>query len=365
MTSDLTGEISELGTSLQAVETQRKRSAVVAAALRDVFLSPVVASILTIGMLLLCTWWIYWLRDITGYGRFYTILYLIPVAIASAFLGTRGGVVASILALLLVRIYFINDNKHGIDLVGFPNLAEGIDFVTLTAGMITIAVVTGRLRSTLSLIRRSNEQLEDINDRLAIANQRLEEANAQILESERQRQQFNHDVLLAVTGGKLRLVERDELPPPDLEIQGAGISRDLLTAKDATDLRRDIQRAVRSMGFERDRLADLLTGTTEAATNAVKHGGGGRARVWLTSEGVSVLIEDNGRGISPTHLARATLEKGYSTLVSLGMGFHLMLECSDALSLTTGDGGTAVLIQISNMPRVSDSDAVLARYKGI
>lgn len=349
----------------QRVEDQPARSAAVATALRDVFLHPVVAFLITVCLLCLCTWWIYWLRDITGYGRPYTILYLIPVAVASAFLGTRGGIVASAFVLLLVRIYFLNDNRHGWELARFPNLAEGIDFATLAIGIITIAVVTGRLRSTLGMIGITNGRLEDINIRLALANQQLEEANAQILDNERQRQQFNHDVLLAVTGGKLRLVDRTELPPEDLKSHRPGIFRDLKQSKDASDLRRDVQKVLKAITLDRDRAADLLTATTEAATNAVKHGGGGQARVWITPDGISVLVEDNGQGISPAHLARATLEKGYSTLVSLGMGFHLMLECSDALYLTTGEGGTAVLLQVSNGPRVTESDALLARYKGL
>lgn len=353
---------SELHRPNLRAEAISARSAAVAGALRDVFLHPVTASVLTLCMLALCTWWIEWLRQITGYDSYYTILYLIPVAVASAFLGTRGGVAASVLVLLLVRIYFLNDHKHGVALFGFPGIAEGIDFVTLAMGMMTIAVIAGRLRSTLSLIGVSNQQLEDINDRLADANCRLEAANVQLLESERQRQQFNHDVLLAVTGGKLRLVDRDDMPV-ELTSRRSDVFRDLRSSYDTTIFRRELQAILNPEDMDRDRMADLLTGMTEATTNAVKHGGGGSARAWITEDGVSVLIEDNGRGISPAHLARATLENGYSTLVSLGMGFHLMLECSDALYLTTNERGTSVLLQVSNLPKLSPGAALLARYE--
>ena len=57
----------------------------------------------------------------------------------------------------------------------------------------------------------------------ADANANLADANRQLIESEQLRRDFNRDVLLAVTGGKLQLVERSELPGshccPDKEIR--------------------------------------------------------------------------------------------------------------------------------------------------
>ena len=334
----------------------------VAAALRDIFLSPVVAYGITAGLLFLCTWCIYWLRATTGYDRPYTILYLIPVAVGSAFLGFRGGVVASAVSLMLVRIYFLNDHRYGLALAEFPTLAESLDFVTLAAGTMSIAFVTGRLRFALSLIRVANRRLEESNLRLEIANAQLEAANGQILDNERQRRQFNRDVLLAVTGGKLRLVERGELPPTCLSLLPPRLQMRLSDSVAATRLRQLVHGAANGTSLDAARLDDLLTATTEAATNAVKHGGGGRSTVWVTESCVTVLVEDNGRGIPADHLARATLEKGYSTLVSLGMGFHLMLECADSLSLSTGETGTAVMLEVSNRHRASDGEALLARY---
>ena len=75
--------------------------------------------------------------------------------------------------------------------------------------------------------------------------------------------------------------------------------------------------------MDRDRIDDLCTATTEAATNAVKHGSGGEATVWAIGDSVTVQIADNGAGIAPAHLARATLEQGFSTRVSLAWGFIL------------------------------------------
>ena len=60
-------------------------------------------------------------------------------------------------------------------------------------GTVAIAIITGTLRTTL---RRYNQ-----------SNMDLPAANEKMTESEAQRRVFNRDVLLAVTGGNLRLVE--------------------------------------------------------------------------------------------------------------------------------------------------------------
>jgi anti-sigma regulatory factor (Ser/Thr protein kinase) len=323
---------------------------------KDIFLHPVIAGAITLGLLALVTWWISWLRFISGAAHPYTILYLIPVAVGAAFLGIRGGIAATVLVLILARVYLFNDHKGGLSaLLSFPDLAEGLEFMTLTMGTLAIASVTGRLRSTLVQLRRSNDRLEQANTHLA-------EANQQLIESERLRRDFNRDVLLAVTGGKLQLVERDDLPGPQLLEKPPVIMHALVDAIDATKFRQALQTLVFGAFMDVERTADLLTSCTEAATNAIKHGRGGEATVWMTDDNVYVLVVDNGDGIAPTHLARATLEKGYSTRISLGMGFHMILESCDSLALSTGENGTALLIRVSNCPRGSESDQILAKY---
>ena len=243
------------------------------------------------------------------------------------------------------------DNKHGLDLVSFPSVAEAIEFSALLLGTITIAFITGRLRSALGDLNQTNTDLQ--------------EANARLTESELQRRVFNRDVLLAVTGGKLRLVEHDEMPPRDLVSEPPTLTQTLHVPPDASALRHTLSRLGQETGMDAERIDDLCTATTEAATNAIKHGNGGLATVWAGHESVTVQIEDNGTGIAPAHLARATLEQGFSTRVSLGMGFHLMLQSTDALALCTDTHGTTIFLQVSNKPRPTAQEAVLARYGSI
>ena len=311
----------------------------------------IVSALFTLLLLGICTWLEVSLTGIVGVHRPYTIFYLIPVAVGAALLGIWGGIGTAFLALALARVYLFADNKHGLQLLSFPSTAEGIEFSAMLLGTVTIAIVTGTLRSTLSRYNQSNTELQAVNKKLT--------------ESEEQRRVFNRDVLLAVTGGKLRLVEPGEIPPADLAHVAPAFMQELAEPADASALRHVLSRIGRESGMDRDRVDDLCTATTEAATNAVKHGNGGRATVWAVGDSVTVQIADNGSGIAPAHLARATLEQGFSTRVSLGMGFHLMLQSTDSLALCTDVHGTIVFLQVSNKSRPTIQESVLARYASI
>jgi hypothetical protein len=50
------------------------------------------------------------------------------------------------------------------------------------------------------------------------------------------------------------------------------------------------------------------------------------------------------------NLHRATLEKGYSSIGTLGHGFPLMIRCADRVYLLTGDAGTTVVIEQAASP---------------
>ena len=310
-----------------------------------------VSVLFTLFLLGLCTWLEIGLKEIAGINRPYTIFYLIPVAVGASLLGIWGGVASALTALVLARVYLFADNKHGLGLVSFPNTAEAVEFIAMLLGTITIAVITGTLRSTLGRYNESNAELQAVNVKLT--------------DSEEQRRVFNRDVLLAVTGGKLRLVEHGEIPPFELARLSPVLTQTLAEPADASALRRALNSIGQDCGMDRDRVDDLCTATTEAATNAVKHGNGGLATVWVVGDAVTVQIADNGSGIAPAHLARATLEQGFSTRVSLGMGFHLMLQSTDTLALCTDVHGTIVFLQVSNKSRQTVQDSVLARYAGI
>jgi hypothetical protein len=65
---------------------------------------------------------------------------------------------------------------------------------------------------------------------------------------------------------------------------------------------------------------------------------------------VFVKVRDFGGGIDISDLPRATLAPGWSSEVSLGMGFTLMLEMADVLWLATSGEGTTICIEKSVSP---------------
>ena len=163
-----------------------------------------------------------------------------------------------------------------------------------------------------------------------------------------------------MTGGRLVLCEAADIR--DMMPSAPDFSMALAEPADASALRHHLQTIAQLPNMDKIRWVDLETSVTEAATNAIKHGNGGVANVWATPNEVSVLITDTGKGISPSELARATLERGYSSRYSLGMGFTMMLEASDTLALSTSSAGTMILVRVSNGTRPSTEANLLARY---
>lgn len=189
-------------------------------------------------------------------------------------------------------------------------------------------------------------------------------AEQQIREAEARQHAFLREILASVTEGRLRLCETDA----DLPVASAPLGEALLVGlggavgQQATalrDLRRYTLTAGRLLAFSDDRIRDMMTAANEAATNAIKHGGGGTATVHVigaekeTGEhGASILvyISDKGGGISLEQLPRATLERGYSSADTLGHGFFLMLKTVDRVYLLTGPNGTTVVLEQARIP---------------
>lgn len=325
-------------------------------AIRKVLFSPFVAIIATAGLIALTTWIIVFLRRFSGDDRPYAIIYLLPVAIGGALLGLRGAILAWFTTLLFARLFLFNGiHILSTGLPGNSDLSNHIEFAALAIGTLVVGVVTGRLRSAL-------EMLHSANVKMAASNSSLAELNQRIVESELQRRAFNRDVLRAVTNGKLLLVEPEELDDQDFPGTNPTYEQRLIIPKDASNLRQSLQRQAECCEIDPSRILDLCTSVTEAATNAINHGSGGIAQAWVTSESVVVLIRDYGEGIPHANIARATLEKGYSTRVSLGMGFFLILDTVDSVVLSTSNEGTTLVITILNKARAGEGDTLLARY---
>ena len=141
-----------------------------------------------------------------------------------------------------------------------------------------------------------------------------------------------------VTGDSLRLVPAGKLPHP----QGQRIA--IRHASDAAGVRRAVAAAAREIEMATPRVEDLSLAVGEAVSNVIQHAGKGTAHVWRTDHTVFVRVDDNGHGIAVENLPKV-VSPGWSSEVSLGMGFTLMLEMSDALWLASGPEGTSICIE--------------------
>lgn len=157
------------------------------------------------------------------------------------------------------------------------------------------------------------------------------------------------DVLSSVTEGKLSLCEsEDELPAP-LTHSGGKLSLAPIGA--IRELRTCVQAICDKVGLDDRRALDFVTASSEAAMNAVVHGGGGSAEFSYDPAGaVQTRVRDSGGGISMEDLPRATLERGYTTAGTMGHGFWIILKTADRISMVTGPKGTTIVIELDLVP---------------
>jgi PAS domain S-box-containing protein len=190
----------------------------------------------------------------------------------------------------------------------------------------------------------------DISDRKRAEREQAqaEAALAQTLQqlkiAQSQQRRFLREMLQSLTEGRLRLCDgASELPFP-LEQVGEvySLSKPTLRA-----LRHHTEAVCMQANLPAERCEDLVTATGEASMNAVIHAGGGEAFVCAdaTRGIVQVWVRDSGGGISEDHLHRATLEKGYSTVGTLGHGFWMILKTCDRVFLLTGPEGTTLVLE--------------------
>jgi anti-sigma regulatory factor (Ser/Thr protein kinase)/PAS domain-containing protein len=167
------------------------------------------------------------------------------------------------------------------------------------------------------------------------------------------------DVLDAVTGGKLILLTDEEL---------AGQLGVPLTEQEQVTAPRELSEArgvITRVACERfpdwAPQADVRTPVGEALVNALRHAGGGTYQLFALDDKLQVLIRDEGPGIDFRTLPRATLQRGFSTASSLGMGFTIMLQVCERVLLSTRPGRTSVVLEFAaRQPAVEDLDKVSA-----
>ena len=208
---------------------------------------------------------------------------------------------------------------------------------------------TAALAETNTALQREMTEREQ-------ASQALETAQEQLLEAEREKKRFYREVIRAVTEDRFHLLDAAELA-----VEGERVLEMALTGAGAyARLRREVGEIARSAGMSEDQANDLVLAAGEAATNAIKHAKGIRCAVYLCDDRIAVRVSDRGPGISPEALPASVLKPGFSTTVSLGMGYTLMLAMVNRVYLATGPEGTTVLLEKWLRPEQHEEMPLLA-----
>ncbi len=162
-------------------------------------------------------------------------------------------------------------------------------------------------------------------------------------EEEKIRNRLYHDVLFAATGGTLKLMDQKTMASL-LDDWSEVSDLELTDTSEIGKTRRVAEALAHKVGLNDEATGDLVLCVSEAVTNALKFGTRVKFRCGLKDGEICLYVEDDGPGLERSLLPQVTLQKGYSTHSSMGMGFSLMLETMDGVGLCTGGHGTSVLL---------------------
>ncbi|HZG88339.1 HD domain-containing phosphohydrolase [Paenibacillus sp.] len=154
------------------------------------------------------------------------------------------------------------------------------------------------------------------------------------------------DVIFSVTHGKLLLAEEAELESYyGVKLLGEAPIR---SKSDIAKCRALVQSILDELPYEVPQKTkyDILLSTSETATNVLKHATEGQLSVYIDKHMLRIIVKDGGSGIDLSELPKTTLMAGYSTKLSMGHGFSLLLKLNDRIVLNTGPKGTTVVLEI-------------------
>jgi PAS domain S-box-containing protein len=166
--------------------------------------------------------------------------------------------------------------------------------------------------------------------------------------ADEEKRRFYRKTIEAATDGKLVICDRDEIE----QIAGPQIAEcEIMRAEDVKTVRQIVTEVAQEEGMDDSRIYDLILCVGEATTNVIKHAPGGKASIHRTVGALLVMVTDQGPGIQAINLPDVALRRGYTTAVSLGMGYKAMISAADRVYLATGsDAGTTVAIEMKIHP---------------
>ncbi len=163
-------------------------------------------------------------------------------------------------------------------------------------------------------------------------------------QAEEEKRRFYRDTIKSVTQGKLDLVSFIDVKE---YLNPTGLMSSVISSEDSSIARRIIVDFCTRHALQDDRLSLFVAAAGEAMTNSLKHAEGCQVYGGVREEIIWIAISDNGPGISQLTLPSATLRRGFSSKVSMGMGYTIMMEATDNIMLCTGSEGSTVVLSLN------------------
>ena len=185
--------------------------------------------------------------------------------------------------------------------------------------------------------------IQDVTQRRADEERRIQLER----QLEVQKRQFYRETIQSATEGKLDICETEDV---QRFIADSSVSFEVDDVALASHARSQIERFCRDRGLQGEDLYAFIIGVGEAITNALRHASAGKVYAGEADGCVFICITDKGCGIESLLIPRATLQRGFSTKPSMGLGYTLMLSVSDKILLSTGDDGTSIVLLKSIVP---------------
>ena len=152
------------------------------------------------------------------------------------------------------------------------------------------------------------------------------------------------DVISAATQGQFLLITEEEVSR--YKTGHVFCEGSIKERSDIPLCRNNAKEGFEQRGYDKTTVMSWLLVLSEAITNTIKHGEGGKMTLVEDVENreIRFVIEDNGPGFTLEDLPKQTLQAGYSTKRSMGQGFTLMMKIAKQVLLYTSSKGSTVIL---------------------
>ncbi|MEN3015085.1 MAG: ATP-binding protein [bacterium] len=160
-----------------------------------------------------------------------------------------------------------------------------------------------------------------------------------------------NELLTKATQGKLKIYDKNDFNNELSKVkENCRLQKifEILYNVDVYQSRQELEKIIKQNfpDLQNPGLFNILLVFSEFATNMVKHGGGGKAEIFILPNQIFMHFSDKGKGIDIDKIPYIALSN-YSTIQdSLGFGFTICIQLSDSIIMNTGPQGTNILVNI-------------------